>query len=129
MGTKQNPGRFDCYAKAADDEPIFVLLARDKHAATLVWLWAVLRELDGEDPEKVAEARACCASMMDWARDHDRKVAGLGQAGLAAMIELIRTANHRVEGATNDATSDELMRLFLCKTEFEKPSVEDPVGG
>jgi hypothetical protein len=29
MGTKSNPGPFDCYAKAEPDEPMFVLLARD----------------------------------------------------------------------------------------------------
>lgn len=29
MGTKNNPGAFDCYANAEPDEPMFVLLARD----------------------------------------------------------------------------------------------------
>ena len=51
MGTKNNPGEFDCYANAQPDEPMFVLLGRDKHAPALVWLWAVLRQLDGEKPE------------------------------------------------------------------------------
>lgn len=32
MGTKNNPGAFDCYANAEPDEPMFVLLGRDKHA-------------------------------------------------------------------------------------------------
>ena len=119
MGTKNNPGAFDCYANAESDEPMFVLLGRDKHAPTLVWLWATLRELDGEDPAKVAEARDCVAAMLNWAKDHDRSVVGLGQAGLAAMMELVRTANHRVENATNDATRDEMMRLVLSRTKFE----------
>ena len=26
---KENPGRFDCYANALPDEPMFVLLARE----------------------------------------------------------------------------------------------------
>ena len=38
MGTKNNPGVFDCYANAEPDEPMFVLLGRDKDAATLVRL-------------------------------------------------------------------------------------------
>lgn len=38
MGTKNNPGTFDCYANAAPDEPMFVLLGRDKHAPLLVRL-------------------------------------------------------------------------------------------
>jgi hypothetical protein len=120
MGTKNNPGTFDCYTNAAPDEPMFVLLGRDKHAPTLVWLWAVLRELDDEKPEVVAEARECCLSMMRWAKDHNRSTVGLGQAGLAAMLELIRSANFRAKDAINAETDDEAMRLFLSATEFEQ---------
>jgi hypothetical protein len=29
VGTKNNPGRFDCYARAEDDEPLFIELAPD----------------------------------------------------------------------------------------------------
>ena len=122
MGTKNNPGRFDCYANAEPDEPMFVLLGRDKHAPSLVWLWAVLRQLDDEKPQIVAEAQACCISMMRWAKDHDRKVVGLGQAGLAAMLELIRSANVSANEALNAKTDDEAIRLFLSKTEFESHS-------
>src|SRR5262245_36587923 len=57
MGTKANPGKFDCYAAARPDEPMFHLLGRDKHAPILIELWASMREFDGEDPAKVAEAR------------------------------------------------------------------------
>ena len=56
MGTKNHPGAFDCYANADPDEPMFVLLGRDRHAAGLVRLWALLRAKAGEDPEKIAEA-------------------------------------------------------------------------
>ena len=78
MGTKRNPGAFDCYAAAAaEDEPMFVLLARDRHAPLLVEMWASMREVWGESPEKVAEARACARSMRDWliARERERKEA------------------------------------------------------
>ena len=40
MGTKVNPGRFDCYAKALPDEPMFTLLARDPNFYEFVKLWA-----------------------------------------------------------------------------------------
>ncbi len=93
MGTKNNPGLFDCYDAAHPDEPMFILLARDKHAPALVWLWAALRELDSEDAAKVAEARTCAANMVEWAHDHGRPVAGFGQATLAGVIELIRHVN------------------------------------
>jgi hypothetical protein len=67
MGTKNNPGKFDCYANAEPDEPMFILLGRDKNAPSLVDLWANQRELDGEDPAKVAEAKECAKAMRRWA--------------------------------------------------------------
>ena len=45
MGTKNNPGRFDCHAKADPDEPIFTLRANDPLAPHVVRLWAFLRGL------------------------------------------------------------------------------------
>src|SRR5689334_7475358 len=66
MGTKNNPGRYDCYANAEPDEPMFILLGRDARAPALVEEWAQLAELRGDDPEKVAEARQCARAMRDW---------------------------------------------------------------
>ena len=63
MGTKNLPGEFDCYAAADPDEPLFVLLGRDRHAPTLVRLWALMRHRDGERDKKIAEALACAAAM------------------------------------------------------------------
>jgi hypothetical protein len=73
MGTKSNPGKFDCYANAGPDEPIFVLLGRDRHAAGLVRLWALLRAKTGEDDAVVFEALQC-AKAMD---NHIRATKGL----------------------------------------------------
>lgn len=70
MGTKNNPGAFDCYANAEPDEPMFVLLARDAGAPALVEMWADKRESAGEDPAKVKEARDCAAKMRDWRHLH-----------------------------------------------------------
>jgi hypothetical protein len=128
MGTKNNPGAFDCYANAEPDEPMFILLGRDKHAPTLVWLWACLRELDGEDAVKVREARECAAMMMDWAFQHRRPVVGVGQAALAGVLELIRAVNSATkklgEEPRNQATGFELMQLFLAETSFEQEPKE-----
>lgn len=66
MSTKNNPGEFDCYAKAEPDEPMFVLLGRDEYAPALVLSWAFERERNHQDPEKVAEARACAMAMVDF---------------------------------------------------------------
>lgn len=124
MSTKNNPGSFDCYANAEPDEPMFVLLGRDKHAPTLVWLWATLRTLDGEDEAKVLEARTCAANMLEWAHDHGRPVVGFGQATLAGVMELIKAVNDAAkrlgETHNNTGTDVEIMRMFLAETSFEK---------
>jgi hypothetical protein len=122
MATKNNPGAYDCYQNAEPDEPMFVLLGRDKHAPTLVWLWSVLRELDGEKPEKVAEARTCAVSMIEWLADHNGKSVGLGQSVLAGVLELIRGANHAAKAARNSTTDADVVRAFFTATEFETPA-------
>ena len=121
MGSKNNPGKFDCYANAEPDEPMFVLLGRDRHAPSLVWLWATLRELDQETPEKVAEARQCVVDMMVWQVDHGKQMSGNGQAVLAGVLELIRCANYAVkmDAAKNTPTSEDFVRRILAETKFE----------
>jgi hypothetical protein len=71
MGTKADPGTYDCYANAEPDEPMFVLLGRDESAPELVEQWAMLREIGGRtDPSKIAEARTCAAQMRAWRAAH-----------------------------------------------------------
>jgi len=66
MGTKNNPGEFDCYANADPDEPMFILLGRDPMAPYLVRAWAQYRESAGEDAAKVKEALNCAQQMREW---------------------------------------------------------------
>lgn len=73
MATKNNPGAFDCYANATPDEPMFVLLGRDRHAPILVRLWAELRRRDGEDLAKVVEAVSCASSMVQFASEQGKQ--------------------------------------------------------
>lgn len=63
MGTKNNPGQFDCYDP---NEPMFVLLARDPSAPMLVRLWAHIRSQRGGDEAKVKEAETCANAMVAW---------------------------------------------------------------
>lgn len=89
MATKLNPGQFDCYAKAAPDEPLFVLRSTDHRAPHLVRIWAMVRAghftaahneftaMIAEQPryeykadEKMAEAMKCAAQMENWKRSH-----------------------------------------------------------
>ncbi len=78
MGTKNNPGEFDCYFKAMPDEPMFILLARDNDAPLCVRTWAYYREMSialGQRPKSdlvmVAEARACADAMERWRVDRE----------------------------------------------------------
>jgi hypothetical protein len=73
MGTKNEPGNFDCYGNAEPDEPMFILLARDMVAPEIVEAWANERAVlinDGVKPKEdwamVHEARECANKMRDW---------------------------------------------------------------
>lgn len=69
MGTKNNPGVFDCYANAEPDEPMFVLLGRDEHAPGAIERWLILRAAKSPEKEndaKAIEARLCIDNMHKW---------------------------------------------------------------
>lgn len=75
--SKNNPATWDCYKNAEPDEPMFIVLARDKDAPLLVRMWALLREQAvemGSKPPKdlaqVAEARQCAYEMERWRRNN-----------------------------------------------------------
>lgn len=66
MGTKNNPGVFDCHDKADPDEPRFTLLGRDPFTPVMLELWAEMREDAGDDPERVKEARVLAHEARAW---------------------------------------------------------------
>ncbi len=89
MGTKINPGEFDCYANAEADEPMFVLLARDITSKYFVRAWVAIqcgdietaqilmvdaaREREQENKvikkvtdKKMVEAEQCSVDMENW---------------------------------------------------------------
>jgi hypothetical protein len=70
MSTKNHPGAYDCYAKLADDEPYFVIRAKDPNGPALVELWALLRERQYGNYPKLDEARQCAADMRAWKAAH-----------------------------------------------------------
>lgn len=70
MGTKSDPGAFDCYAKAEPDEPLFVLLARDWRAPHLVRLWAALEAQDVHDTIRIfAEMSEAALGHFDYSEE------------------------------------------------------------
>jgi len=80
MGTKDNPGDFDCYGNALPDEPMFILLARDPDFYRLVMEWVNRRSADircGARPETdwqmVYEAQQCALDGEHWRRINNGK--------------------------------------------------------
>ena len=77
MGSKLEPGKYDCYAHALPDEQMFVLLARDPCAPKLIELWADMRDravregwLSPSEMTKTDEARRCAIEMRRWRRNN-----------------------------------------------------------
>jgi len=73
MATKSNPGKYDCYANANPDEPMFVLLARDITAPETIRRWCGLRMAEGKNKaydEQINEALMCADAMEKWLKDN-----------------------------------------------------------
>jgi hypothetical protein len=77
MGSKLKPGRWDCYANAEPDEPMFILLARDSSAPTMVRMWAARRikaievgEKPKDDEQQITEALDLADAMEAWRKEH-----------------------------------------------------------
>lgn len=117
MGTKQNPGRFDCYEAALPDEPMFVLLARDPLAPFLVSIWSAIRMNDWEkagvvfnamieraggayslvpDTDPAIEAMDCSQAMFAWRQQNDGR---WRTARRERLIEERRDIEARIGGA------------------------------
>lgn len=85
MGTKNNPGEYDCHAAAAPDEPIFTLKATDSVAPDTVRDWArryinkhlVAGTVTDRVRAKHREALDCAPAMEAWriANQGDREEA------------------------------------------------------
>lgn len=78
MGTKTNPGKFDCYQKALPDEPLFTLLARDPDFERLVNEWANRRvgavrcgDRPKTDMPMVEEAWYCAINGAEWRKSNN----------------------------------------------------------
>ena len=61
MGTKQKAGKFDCMEKIAQDEPFFVLRAKDPIGEETVRYWISLAGSGTHEDEKIMEASICAA--------------------------------------------------------------------
>lgn len=86
MGTKNNPGKYDCYHNAEPDEPMFILLARDEGAPFAVRFWTIARyqairlsRKPKADLKMIEEAEECAKAMEAWRKAHRPKPKGKGE--------------------------------------------------
>lgn len=99
MGSKNNPGQWDCYANAEPDEPMFVLLGRDPTAWAVVYIWAELRSRLGDDSAKLEEAMGCALSLEEWARSHGK---GERVDRVLSLLETMMVGMKAAEKKVND---------------------------
>lgn len=69
------PFELTCLDKAFDDEPIFVLRARDDSAPAMVREWARRQEKLGSKSSKIDQARAVANAMETWQISNGSKLA------------------------------------------------------
>lgn len=92
MGTRNRPGQYDCWSRLADDEPYFLLMARDNSAPAAIIAWVgdrLDRIKNGErrgadDLAQLREALGAIRDMVAWHRAHPRS------GGLARTIDFDR---------------------------------------
>jgi|HubBroStandDraft_3_1064219.scaffolds.fasta_scaffold58488_2 hypothetical protein len=112
MATKNNPGKFDCYANAKPDEPYFLLLGRDATAPLIVLAWIALRAKCGfNDVEQLKEARACALAMQAYAVSIGKKDL-VSRAKQKAASLLVQHASEVIEDAITLAVEEQLGDVF-----------------
>ncbi len=115
MGTKNDPGKFDCYANAEPDEPMFVLLGRDPMAGLLVRIWATLRASQGEAMDKCVEAMQCAEAMEGWARSR-------GKRPLTGHIE---ATNKIIKASTERAVSELWAKIAQLQGQMVRAKLDE----
>jgi hypothetical protein len=73
MATKKVERETGCFARAGEDEPLFVLRAQDRCAPATVRDWAGRAFNLGASEEKVREAMDLALLMEQWQREHGFK--------------------------------------------------------
>jgi len=97
----EQPG--SCLNKAAEDEPLFVLRAKDPHAPGAVEHWASNAQQTGlHEPAKIAEARAIAEGMRDWHREHIQSNRTHASAAAANKFEGVEERRNPLYGAPVD---------------------------
>lgn len=109
MGTRNNPGRFDCASRAEPDEPTFTLLGRDPAASVVVRVWHdIRRDLGRTESEVLDEAMECARAMAEWSEE-------LGKDPYAAVDvyqKQLRDSLRVRRAVEYDLSGDRMLRWF-----------------
>lgn len=63
-----------CLGRSHDDEPVFVIVGRDRVAPTIVRIWAMLARILGTPTRKCATAVTEAGAMEAWQKARGSKV-------------------------------------------------------
>jgi hypothetical protein len=63
-----------CLNRSREDEPVFVICARDVLAPRMVEMWAEWAERAGVHQGKTTEARQLAKDMREWQNAHGHKI-------------------------------------------------------
>ena len=145
MGTKNNPGAYDCYQNAAPDEPVFTLRAKDPAAAAAIRFWMKVRyemkkragEFDEREQAKQEEAERCAVAMEEWRNGGETMPKGEfstpgpfwldDKPGFGGAHHVLRGDGHlnvrhvvTLPGRLDEEERDELVGLLNKGTHFER---------
>lgn len=100
MGTKREPGKYDCMNAAEPDEPIFVLLGRDPEAAATVRQWSHLRRARKSFSLKADEALLVADAMDEYCKNRASRIAETSSPASTRQVEnaIIQRPTIRVDG-------------------------------
>lgn len=137
MGTKNQPGKHDCYKNALPDEPMFTLLARDISAPDLVIQWARQREAKIQDNTApvtdelaVNEALNCATDMKEWREKNQG--AWRNSAAIKYNERLLKIIEDHCAGkmlnAEINALAEELQNEWLMPIKFMSCTALKPCG-
>jgi hypothetical protein len=102
MGTKNNPGSFDCYANAEPNEPMFVLLGRDPTASLVVTFWRAIKlemvkqGTSQSSAAKLDEARECSLALEAWAKSKGKDPTEALEAMKSVLAETLKSIGQQM---------------------------------
>jgi hypothetical protein len=124
MGTKNNPGNFDCYLNAASDEPMFIVLGRDPIGAGLVRAVGRCAPHAGEARRRRQDHRGAAMRERDGRLVQERRAPAIFRARVPA----VRRAGRRTAEARRDGHAGPAWRRRSRRPHDLRPEIDEARG-